>query len=118
MAFKVPLFVCQEQTAASLRFALLRCHSFCYYRFAAVLFQACLWGWTGSEVLSRHRRAWIIASFTVEEEEPEPFPHLLGTVRLVNKILTQFHRRGWLSRSTQLLAFAYVPNIQGRSFAQ
>lgn len=66
---------------ASLSFALLATLAvklrFCL---AAPDFQVCLWGSTGSEVLSRHRRAWIIASFEVEEEGQGPFPHQLGTV--------------------------------------
>lgn len=36
---------------------------------------------TCSEVLSRHRRTWIIDSFTIEEGHPGPFPYVLGKVR-------------------------------------
>uniref|UniRef100_A0A3B4VE23 Cadherin 27 n=1 Tax=Seriola dumerili TaxID=41447 RepID=A0A3B4VE23_SERDU len=32
-----------------------------------------------SELLSRHRRTWIIDSFTIEEGHPGPFPYELGT---------------------------------------
>ncbi|XP_071350316.1 cadherin-like protein 26 [Trachinotus anak] len=33
-----------------------------------------------SELLSRHRRNWIIDSFTIEEEHPGPFPYELGKI--------------------------------------
>lgn len=36
---------------------------------------------TCSELLSRHRRSWIIGSFTIEEGHPGPFPYVLGKVR-------------------------------------
>ncbi|XP_041638553.1 cadherin-like protein 26 [Cheilinus undulatus] len=36
-----------------------------------------------SEQLSRHRRAWIIESFTIEEGHPGPFPYKLGTIQVV-----------------------------------
>lgn len=35
-----------------------------------------------SELLSRHRRAWIIDSMKLEEEHPGPFPYELGKVRI------------------------------------
>lgn len=50
------------------------------FHLAALEFQVCLFGSVGSTVPSRHRRAWMIASFEVEEEEQGPFPRLLGTV--------------------------------------
>uniref|UniRef100_A0A3Q4I4G8 Cadherin 27 n=1 Tax=Neolamprologus brichardi TaxID=32507 RepID=A0A3Q4I4G8_NEOBR len=34
-----------------------------------------------SELLSRHRRAWIIDSFEIEEGHPGPFPYELGKLR-------------------------------------
>ncbi|XP_034549530.1 cadherin-like protein 26 [Notolabrus celidotus] len=35
-----------------------------------------------SEMLSRHRRAWIINSFNIEEEHPGPFPYVLGMIKI------------------------------------
>ncbi|KAM7006223.1 cadherin-like protein 26 [Tautogolabrus adspersus] len=35
-----------------------------------------------SELLSRHRRAWIIDSFTIEEEQKGPFPYVLGKIKI------------------------------------
>ncbi|XP_040015002.1 cadherin-like protein 26 [Xiphias gladius] len=35
---------------------------------------------TCSELLNRHRRTWIIDSFTIEEGHPGPFPYVLGKV--------------------------------------
>lgn len=35
---------------------------------------------TCSELLSRQRRAWIIDTFSIEEENPGPFPYELGKV--------------------------------------
>uniref|UniRef100_A0A3B4VEY3 Cadherin 27 n=1 Tax=Seriola dumerili TaxID=41447 RepID=A0A3B4VEY3_SERDU len=35
-----------------------------------------------SELLSRHRRTWIIDSFTIEEGHPGPFPYELGTISI------------------------------------
>ncbi|XP_068576336.1 cadherin-like protein 26 [Cebidichthys violaceus] len=37
---------------------------------------------TCSELLSRHRRNWIIDSFTIEEGHPGPFPYELGKINL------------------------------------
>nr|XP_046241227.1 cadherin-like protein 26 [Scatophagus argus] len=37
---------------------------------------------TSSELLSRHRRSWIIDSFTIEEENPGPFPYVLGNISI------------------------------------
>ncbi|XP_028302574.1 cadherin-like protein 26 isoform X2 [Gouania willdenowi] len=37
-------------------------------------------GSMGSDVLSRHKRAWIINSFEIEEECPGPFPFVLGEI--------------------------------------
>lgn len=46
-----------------------------------LVFQGChLLSATCTELLSRHRRAWIIDSFTIEEENPGPFPYVLGQV--------------------------------------
>jgi len=35
----------------------------------------CVWADRG-----RQKRAWIIDSFTIEEENPGPFPYILGKV--------------------------------------
>ncbi|XP_020489445.3 cadherin-like protein 26 isoform X2 [Labrus bergylta] len=35
-----------------------------------------------SELLSRHRRTWIIDSFTIEEGHKGPFPYVLGKIKL------------------------------------
>lgn len=40
---------------------------------------------TGSEHLSRHKRTWIIDSFSMEEEQPGPFPYVLGKVRTTSE---------------------------------
>ncbi|KAL7407698.1 hypothetical protein ABVT39_012237 [Epinephelus coioides] len=37
---------------------------------------------TCSELLSRHRRTWIVDSFTIEEGHPGPFPYELGTIKI------------------------------------
>ncbi|CAJ1051380.1 cadherin-like protein 26 [Xyrichtys novacula] len=47
-----------------------------------------------SEVLSRHKRAWIVDSFTIEEEHPGPFPYVLGTVRIDREYRVHFDLRG------------------------
>lgn len=47
---------------------------------SALDFQVFLCGSMGSEVPNRRRRAWIIATFEVKEEQQGPFPQLLGKV--------------------------------------
>ncbi|KAL7864501.1 hypothetical protein AOLI_G00159210 [Acnodon oligacanthus] len=42
----------------------------------------------------RQRRAWIIDSFNIEEENPGPFPYVLGTIELDKKYLVNFGLRG------------------------
>ncbi|XP_047438530.1 cadherin-like protein 26 [Mugil cephalus] len=42
----------------------------------------CLSSMTCSELLSRHKRMWIIDSFEMEEENPGPFPYVLGRVNI------------------------------------
>lgn len=49
--------------------------------FPLAVFQVCVSSAAGSELLSRHERSWIIDSFTIEEENPGPFPYDLGKVR-------------------------------------
>ncbi|XP_056293332.1 cadherin-like protein 26 [Pseudoliparis swirei] len=39
-------------------------------------------GATCSELLSRHRRGWIVDSFTIEEGLPGPFPYELGKINI------------------------------------
>lgn len=47
----------------------------------AVFYVSYLSSATGAELLKRHRRDWIIASFTVDEGYQGPFPYQLGKVR-------------------------------------
>ncbi|KAG7229629.1 hypothetical protein INR49_012673 [Caranx melampygus] len=42
----------------------------------------CVSSAAGSGLLSRHKRSWIIDSFTIEEENPGPFPYDLGKIEL------------------------------------
>lgn len=58
-----------------------RFDSHCTWRFGRLLnFQVCLSGTMGSDVLSRHRRTWIIRSFSIEEADPGPYPYVLDKV--------------------------------------
>ncbi|KAM8757249.1 cadherin-like protein 26 [Acanthopagrus schlegelii] len=43
-----------------------------------------------SELLSRHRRAWIIDSMKLEEEHPGPFPYELGKINIEREYLIYF----------------------------
>ncbi|XP_076607840.1 cadherin-like protein 26 [Chaetodon auriga] len=45
---------------------------------------------TCSQQLSRHRRSWIIDSFTIEEEHPGPFPYVLGKINIKRDYGTYF----------------------------
>ncbi|MBN3311374.1 CAD26 protein, partial [Atractosteus spatula] len=45
-------------------------------------------------VRSRQKRAWIISSFTIEEENPGPFPYTLGTINLESKYQLLFTLHG------------------------
>ncbi|XP_029359003.1 cadherin-like protein 26 [Echeneis naucrates] len=47
-----------------------------------------------SELLSRHRRTWIIDSFTIEEEYPGPFPYVLGQINVDRKYQVYFDLSG------------------------
>lgn len=49
---------------------------------------------TCSELLSRHRRSWIIDSFTIEEEHPGPYPYKLGKVNVKRDIQVHFELFG------------------------
>ncbi|GLD62222.1 cadherin-like protein 26 [Lates japonicus] len=49
---------------------------------------------TCSEVLSRHRRTWIIDSFTIEEGHPGPFPYVLGKISVDRNHLVYFDLYG------------------------
>uniref|UniRef100_A0A3P8UZP3 Cadherin 27 n=1 Tax=Cynoglossus semilaevis TaxID=244447 RepID=A0A3P8UZP3_CYNSE len=47
-----------------------------------------------TELLSRHRRAWIIDSFTIEEENPGPFPYVLGQINIDRNYQVHFDLYG------------------------
>ncbi|XP_072239325.1 cadherin-like protein 26 [Leuresthes tenuis] len=49
---------------------------------------------TCSELLSRHRRSWIIESFEIEEGHPGPFPYALGKVNIDRKYQVYFELFG------------------------
>ncbi|XP_042261543.1 cadherin-like protein 26 [Thunnus maccoyii] len=49
---------------------------------------------TCSELLSRHRRSWIIDSFTIEEEQTGPFPYVLGKVSIARDYRVYFDLYG------------------------
>ncbi|XP_070708486.1 cadherin-like protein 26 [Pempheris klunzingeri] len=49
---------------------------------------------TCSEVLSRHKRTWIIDSFSIEEGYPGPFPYELGEIIVDRKYQVYFHLFG------------------------
>ncbi|XP_058265022.1 cadherin-like protein 26 isoform X2 [Hemibagrus wyckioides] len=42
----------------------------------------------------RQKRTWIIDSFTIEEENPGPFPYVLGTIHIEKKYLVNFELSG------------------------
>ncbi|KAL3977865.1 splicing factor 3B subunit 5 [Sarotherodon galilaeus] len=54
----------------------------------------CLSSATSSELLSRHRRAWIIGSFEIEEGHRGPFPYKLGEVNIGRKYPIYFELQG------------------------
>ncbi|XP_068449798.1 cadherin-like protein 26 [Clinocottus analis] len=45
---------------------------------------------TCSELLSRHRRSWIIGSFSIEEELSGPFPYVLGKINIERRYRVYF----------------------------
>ncbi|XP_033938861.1 cadherin-like protein 26 isoform X1 [Pseudochaenichthys georgianus] len=47
-----------------------------------------------SELLSRHRRFWIIDSFTIEEGHPGPFPYVLGKITIDRDYQARFDLYG------------------------
>ncbi|XP_037630749.1 cadherin-like protein 26 [Sebastes umbrosus] len=49
---------------------------------------------TCSELLSRHRRTWIIDSFTIEEGHPGPFPYELGKINIERSYRVYFDLYG------------------------
>ncbi|KAK7131874.1 hypothetical protein R3I93_018440 [Phoxinus phoxinus] len=49
----------------------------------------CAWADRG-----RQKRAWIIESFTIEEENPGPFPYILGKIELERSYLFRYQLRG------------------------
>ncbi|XP_051517921.1 cadherin-like protein 26 isoform X2 [Myxocyprinus asiaticus] len=42
----------------------------------------------------RQKRAWIIDSFSIEEENPGPFPYILGKIELTRAYLVSFELQG------------------------
>ncbi|XP_077060725.1 cadherin-like protein 26 [Siphateles boraxobius] len=42
----------------------------------------------------RQKRAWIIESFTIEEENPGPFPYILGKIQLERSYLYRYQLKG------------------------
>ncbi|CAI5688724.1 unnamed protein product [Oreochromis niloticus] len=59
-----------------------------------ILLVYCLSSATNSELLSRHRRAWIIDSFAIEEGHPGPFPYELGKVSVDREYRIYFELHG------------------------
>ncbi|XP_042358475.1 cadherin-like protein 26 [Plectropomus leopardus] len=49
---------------------------------------------TCSELLSRHRRSWIVGTFSIEEGNPGPFPYELGKIKIERKYRVFFHLYG------------------------
>ncbi|KAM9859965.1 cadherin-like protein 26 [Aulostomus maculatus] len=49
---------------------------------------------TCSELLSRHRRWWIIDSFVIEEGHPGPFPYVLGKINIERQYRVYFDLYG------------------------
>ncbi|KAG1927636.1 cadherin-like protein [Pimephales promelas] len=49
----------------------------------------CVWADRG-----RQKRAWIIDSFTIEEENPGPFPYILGKIELERSYLVRYELKG------------------------
>ncbi|XP_056126664.1 cadherin-like protein 26 isoform X2 [Rhinichthys klamathensis goyatoka] len=49
----------------------------------------CVWADRG-----RQKRAWIIESFTIEEEHPGPFPYILGKIELDRSYLVRYELKG------------------------
>ncbi|XP_076012973.1 cadherin-like protein 26 [Genypterus blacodes] len=49
---------------------------------------------TCSDMLSRHRRSWIIDSLSIEEEHPGPFPYELGKIDVVREYRIHFDLYG------------------------
>uniref|UniRef100_A0AAX7UVW4 Cadherin domain-containing protein n=1 Tax=Astatotilapia calliptera TaxID=8154 RepID=A0AAX7UVW4_ASTCA len=59
-----------------------------------ILLVYCLSSAANSELLSRHRRAWIIDSFEIEEGHPGPFPYELGKVSVDREYQIYFELHG------------------------
>ncbi|KAJ8360840.1 hypothetical protein SKAU_G00173650 [Synaphobranchus kaupii] len=49
---------------------------------------------SSSVTRTRHKRAWIIDSFTIEEESPGPFPYVLGNVHVDRDYQVKFKLHG------------------------
>ncbi|XP_036386735.1 cadherin-like protein 26 [Megalops cyprinoides] len=58
-----------------------------------VLFFASV-GASSAESRTRHKRAWIIDSFSIEEEHPGPFPYVLGKIHLDRNYRVAFRLHG------------------------
>ncbi|MCJ8741383.1 hypothetical protein PDJAM_G00070000, partial [Pangasius djambal] len=57
------------------------------------LFMTCI-GIISTHSKIRQKRAWIIDSFSIEEENPGPFPYTLGTINVDRKYLVMFFLKG------------------------
>ncbi|KTG37524.1 hypothetical protein cypCar_00018481 [Cyprinus carpio] len=55
------------------------------------VWSVCVWADSGR---IRQKRAWIIDSFSIEEEHPGPFPYTLGKITLEKSYLVNFVLRG------------------------
>ncbi|XP_035243698.1 cadherin-like protein 26 isoform X1 [Anguilla anguilla] len=59
-----------------------------------VTLHLCMVTSSSSESRARHKRAWIIDSFTIEEENPGPFPYRLGKVHVDRDYRVKFKLLG------------------------
>ncbi|XP_015220243.2 cadherin-like protein 26 isoform X1 [Lepisosteus oculatus] len=59
-----------------------------------VLLLAAIDATDSKNIHSRQKRAWIIDSFSIEEENPGPFPYTLGTIQLDRTYLVTFDLLG------------------------
>ncbi|XP_073730959.1 cadherin-like protein 26 [Misgurnus anguillicaudatus] len=61
--------------------------------FLLLMFAWTMSAWADTERI-REKRAWIIDSFSIEEEHPGPFPYRLGKIELDRKYLVHFELFG------------------------
>ncbi|XP_076875039.1 cadherin-like protein 26 [Brachyhypopomus gauderio] len=59
---------------------------------AVLTLSVCVVGVLSTQI--RQKRAWIIDSFSIEEEHPGPFPYPLGTIELERSYLVNFWLKG------------------------